>query len=112
MKTDYYNLVGSYFGTLPKVWKWLLDADNTCIKLFYKDQRLHGVVTVHIDKAGVKIINSATIRNEPFTFAMRRYIMKEARSAEKFVVPSIMKDSSLRRYGDYDEVHRCFYKGL
>ena len=112
MKTDYFNLIGSYFGKLPDKWKWLLDSDNTCIKLFYKDGRLYGVVTIHIDEIGVKIINSATIRNKPFTFGMRRYIMEEALATEKFIIPSMMRDSSIKRYADYDETHQCFYKGL
>jgi hypothetical protein len=100
------------FGPLTPQWKWLLASGNTHIEHYYKDDRLYGVITLHYDEVGVLMVNSATIRNEPFTFGMRRFIMKHVKAHNRAIISSTQKDSSINRYCTYDTKHQCFHKGL
>jgi hypothetical protein len=105
-------LIESNFGPVSENWKELLSSAYVDKQLFYNGDELFGIVMIHDDN-GTKIVNSATIRNEDFTFAMKLYIMRNVKEHGKFVIQSSKKDSAIARYCDgYDDVTQCFYKGV
>lgn len=106
------EMIEAAFGELSHNWRELLNDPDVSKKLFEKDGEIFGIIMIHED-TGTKIVNSATIRNEDFTFAMKLYIMRNVKEHGRFIIQSTKKDSAIARYCDgYDDASQCFYKGV
>ena len=93
-------------------WKQSLSMPNWKHKVYYKDEKPYGIVSMGYDMNGVLMINSGTVDNQSFTVGMLKDIIKSSNANDKVVVSSIMKDSAMSRFGRYDDKNKCFYKGL
>jgi len=93
-------------------WVAALNMPNWKHEVYHKDGEVYGIISMGYDDNDVLMINSGTVKNQPFTVGMRRVILKAALSNDKVVLSSIMKDSAIARFGKYDEKNKCFYKGL
>lgn len=100
-----------FSDNISKEWMSALLNPEWETEIYYKDEKPYGIVTMGHD-GDVLMINSGTVSDKPFTVGMRRDILKASLVNEKVILSSIMKDSSISRVARYDEVNKCFYKGL
>lgn len=90
--------------------EWLFLLSHSKIILFE-----NGIISLY-EKNGVKIINSGTVGNSPFTIGMRRIIIKEIKQNNKVVIQSSYKLLSKKEMKKlnlmYDNRNKCYIKGV
>lgn len=89
-------------------WKTILHDSTTLTKIYYKDAKIYGIIAITPFNENLLIVNSGTINNQPFTLGMNRSIRRLCQK-NNIALSSIMKDSSITRYGEYDEATKSFY---